>query len=112
MRDHGQKSIWEGKYLFGLYFEIIAYHLRKSRQDLNQGRNPEAGADEEAMKEATYWLTTHGLLRLTSYRTQGPSPGIETSTVTSPINNLVYLEAFSQIRFTLCPVDIGLTNKG
>lgn len=100
MRDHEQKSIWEGKYLFGLYFEIIAYHLRKSRQDLNQGRNPEAGADEEAMKVATYWLTTHGLLRLTSYRTQDPSPGAEMSTVTSPINNLVYLEAFSQIRFT------------
>lgn len=87
MRDHDQKSSWEGKYLFGFYFEIIAYHLRKSRQDLNHGRNPEAGADEKAMKEATYWLTTHGLLRLTSYGTQDPSPGIEASTVTSPINN-------------------------
>lgn len=87
MRDHDKKSSWEGKYLFEFYFEIIAYHLRKSRQDVNQGKNPEAGADEEAMKEATYWLTTRGLLRLTSYRTQDPSSGMEASTVTSPINN-------------------------
>jgi hypothetical protein len=31
---HNQKSSWGGKGLFGLYFQIIIHHWRKSRQEL------------------------------------------------------------------------------
>ena len=37
------------KSLIGLYF-ITAHYLRKSGQELKQGRNLEAGADAEAME--------------------------------------------------------------
>ena len=37
-----------------------------------QGRNLEAGAGTEAMKEAAYWLAPRGLFRLLSYISQDP----------------------------------------
>ena len=40
------------------------------RQELQEGRNLEAGADAEAMEDAAYWLASPGLLSLLSYRTQ------------------------------------------
>jgi hypothetical protein len=43
-------------------------------QELKQGRNPEAGADAEAMEGAAYWLTQHNMLSLFSYRTQYHQP--------------------------------------
>jgi hypothetical protein len=45
-----------GKDLFGLHFQITVHHLRKSEQELTQGRNLEAGADAEAMEGAAYRL--------------------------------------------------------
>lgn len=44
-------AMWEEKDLFGLYFHIKVHHQRTSGQELNQDRNPEAGADVEAMEE-------------------------------------------------------------
>jgi hypothetical protein len=67
-KHHGQKASWGGKGLFGL-------HLRKSGQELKQGRNLEAGTDAGAMEGAAYWLTSHGLLSLLSYRITKPRDG-------------------------------------
>jgi hypothetical protein len=39
-------------------------------QKLKLGKNLEAGADAEAMKDAAYWLASHGLVSRLSYRTQ------------------------------------------
>ena len=50
-----------------------------SGQELKQGRNLEAGADAEAVEGAAYWLASHGLLSLLSYRTQGHQPRVETT---------------------------------
>jgi hypothetical protein len=57
------KATWGGKSLFSLHFHITVHHQRKSGQELKQGRNLEAGADEEVMEGAAYWLTPHGLLQ-------------------------------------------------
>ena len=38
--------------------------IRKSGQELTQGRDLEAGADAGAMEGAAYWLAPHGMLRL------------------------------------------------
>lgn len=45
-----KKQIVGEKGLFGLDFHIPVHHQRKSRQELKQGRNLEAGAD--AMRSA------------------------------------------------------------
>ena len=37
--------------LFGLHFHITVHHQRKSGQELKQGRNLEAGADVETMRD-------------------------------------------------------------
>ena len=52
----------------------LAHHQRTLGQELKQGRNLEAGADAEAIKGATYWFASHGLLSLLSYRTQDHQP--------------------------------------
>ncbi|KAL6079812.1 hypothetical protein STEG23_033903, partial [Scotinomys teguina] len=49
MKHHDQKANWRGKRLFGLHFQIIVYHWKKSEQELKQDRNLEAGVDAEAM---------------------------------------------------------------
>jgi len=56
MKSHGQKL-------------TLPHHhssLKKSGQELKQGRNLEAGADAEAMERAAYWLAPHGLFSLLS----------------------------------------------
>jgi hypothetical protein len=45
-----------------------------SGQELKQGRNLETGGDTEAIEDAVYWIASHGLLRLLSYRTQDHLP--------------------------------------
>lgn len=48
------KAIWEEDVLFGLIFHIHSpdwHHWRKSKGELNQGRNLKAGADAELMEE-------------------------------------------------------------
>jgi hypothetical protein len=37
MKHHDQKASWGEKNLFGLYFQIIIHHWRKSGQELKQG---------------------------------------------------------------------------
>jgi hypothetical protein len=39
------------KGLFSLHFHTTVHHQRKSGQEVKQGQNLEAGADEEAMEE-------------------------------------------------------------
>ena len=58
-----KKASREGKGLLDLCFYTTVPHQRKSGQELKQGRNLEAGADEEVMEGAAYWLTPHGLLQ-------------------------------------------------
>jgi hypothetical protein len=43
-----------GKGLFGLHFQITVHHLRKSGQELKQGRNLKIGAEAEAIDK--YYL--------------------------------------------------------
>jgi hypothetical protein len=52
------------------HFHITVHHQRKSGQELKQARNPETGADAEAMEG----LLLTGLHRLLSYRTQKNQP--------------------------------------
>jgi hypothetical protein len=54
-----------------VYLAVTIHHWRKSRQELKQSSDLEAGPDAEAMEGAAYWLAPHGLLSLLSYRTQG-----------------------------------------
>jgi hypothetical protein len=49
-KRHDQKASWGERDLFGLHFYSIINYGRKSRQELKQGRNPEAGAESEAME--------------------------------------------------------------
>ena len=49
-KHHGQKASWGGKGLFGLHFQIIVHHWRKSRQALKEEWNLEAGVDAETME--------------------------------------------------------------
>lgn len=53
-----------------LTLPIAIHHLRKSGQELIQGRNLEASADAEAMMGAgtAYWLASSGLLTLLFYQ--------------------------------------------
>ena len=56
-----------------LAYSSTALFIMEGSQDRNskQDRNLEIGADTEAKRDAAYWLTSHGLLSLLSYRTQG-----------------------------------------
>jgi hypothetical protein len=49
-KQHDLKVSWGGKGLFGLHFQIIVHHWRKSGQELKQGWNLKAGTDAEAME--------------------------------------------------------------
>jgi len=51
MKHHDQKQVGEEKNLFGLHFHIAVHHRRKSRQELGQSSNLEAGASAEAMEK-------------------------------------------------------------
>jgi len=51
-------------------FIIIVHHWEKSEQELKQGRKLKVNTVGEAMEGAAYWLASHGLLSLLSYRTQ------------------------------------------
>jgi hypothetical protein len=47
----------------------LAYtSIRKPGQEVKQGRTLEAVADAEAWRGPAYWLVSHGLLSLLSYR--------------------------------------------
>jgi len=50
-KHRDQKASWGGKGLFSLHFCIAVHNLRKSGQELKQGRNLETGADTEVMEE-------------------------------------------------------------
>ena len=50
MKHHDQKATRRRKSLFVLHFHITVHHLRTSGQELTLGRNPETGADAEAME--------------------------------------------------------------
>lgn len=54
-------------------FQIIVHHWRKSGQEFKQDWNLETGAETEA-KEWCYWLVSHSLLSLPSYRAQDYQP--------------------------------------
>ena len=73
-KHHAQKASWREKDFFGLHLYIAVYRWRKSGQELKQDRDLEAGADAEAMERAAYWLASHGLFSLLSYRTQKQQP--------------------------------------
>jgi hypothetical protein len=44
-KHHAHKASWGEKYLFSLHFHILVHHRGKLGQELNQGRNVEAGTD-------------------------------------------------------------------
>jgi hypothetical protein len=66
-KHHDQKASWREKDFFGLHLYIAVYHWKKSGQKLKQ--DLEIGTVSKAMKGAAYWLSSHGLLSLLSYRT-------------------------------------------
>jgi hypothetical protein len=74
VKHYGWKASWEGKGLVALHFASFVHPWRKSGQELQQCSNLEAGADAEAMESAAYWLASHGLLSLLSYRPRTTSP--------------------------------------
>lgn len=49
IKHHGQNQGGEKRIFIPLLFNIVVHHLKKSRQDLKQGRKPETGADAEAL---------------------------------------------------------------
>ena len=57
----------------GLCFHTTVHHWRNSGQELEQGRNLEAGTEAEAMGAAS-WLTLYGLISLLLYRSQEHQP--------------------------------------
>jgi hypothetical protein len=57
-----------GKDLFSLHFQIAVHHQRKSGLELKQGRNQELM--QRPWRGVTYWLASHGLVSLLSYRTR------------------------------------------
>jgi hypothetical protein len=60
-----KKAGWGGKDLFGLHFHIAVYHQRKSGWELEQDRNPEAGAGAEATEGVLF--TALLLMAYTAY---------------------------------------------
>jgi hypothetical protein len=62
------KATWRGKGLFCSQFHVKYYHQRKSKQELKQSSNMEAGANAEAMEDARGWPAPHDLLSLLSYK--------------------------------------------
>jgi hypothetical protein len=65
----------EGKKGMTCLFFCITVHLRKSGQELKQGRNLEAEADREAMEQCCFVACSSWLVTLLSYRTQKASSG-------------------------------------
>jgi hypothetical protein len=62
-----QEGSWGRKDFFSLHFHIAVHHQRKSGQELMQGRNLKAAANNaEAMEHDAYWLASPGLLSLLS----------------------------------------------
>ena len=64
------KSKEERKGFIWLVFPHHSPSLKKVRAGTQAEQEPEAGADAEAMEDATYWLAHHDLLSLLSHRTQ------------------------------------------
>lgn len=56
MKHHGQNQGGEKRIFIPLHFNIVVHHLKKSRQDLKQGRIAETGTDAEALVGC--WLVT------------------------------------------------------
>ena len=78
------KASWGGKGLLTYSSTSIVHHGRKSRQELKQGRNLEAGVDAEAMEgcclvACSSWLSQSAFLQNPGPPAQGlqcvgPSP--------------------------------------
>ena len=62
MKTHDQVSSWERKGLFGLHFDIVFRHWKKSKQEIKQGRNLEAETEAETMEEYC-WLACSSWFR-------------------------------------------------
>jgi len=57
-------------------FDLIVY---KPRQELNQGRNLEAGAEVESIEDTAYSLAFYGFLNLLSHTVQNHLPRSDTA---------------------------------
>ena len=73
------------KGLFSLYTCIIVNHWKKLGQEFKQGWNLEG---EAIRGSAAYWLVSHGLLSLRSYRMQNHQPrgGTNHNGLDSPVS--------------------------
>jgi hypothetical protein len=71
MKHHGQKQVVEES-VYLAYTSTSLKDIRTSEQELQQGRNLEAGADAEVMEGAASWLAVMPLHSLPSYRTEAP----------------------------------------
>ena len=65
-----KKTSWGERSLFGLQFQTVIHHWRKTGQEFKQGRVLEEDAEAEAREGDDYWLASHGFLRLFPYKTQ------------------------------------------
>ena len=83
------------------------HYLKKSGQDLKQGRNLEAGTDAEDVEECCLLLllfSLHGLLSLISYRTQDHLPrdgttygGLGPSSLITNLKKMPYWPAYDPV---------------
>ena len=61
-------------HLHGILGSKLQSSERKSGQEFKQGRSLEAGAEAEAQEGAAYWLASHSLQSLISFRTWDCEP--------------------------------------
>jgi hypothetical protein len=73
-KHHDQEASWRGKGLFSLHFYTAVHDQRKSGMELKQVRKQELM--QKPWRDVLYWLASHGLLSLLSYRTKTTSPEI------------------------------------
>jgi hypothetical protein len=77
-----KKQVGERKSLFRLHFHIVVHYQRKSGQELTQGRNLEAGDDEQTMEGWFLLAWDCSACFLREHRTT--SPGMKPPTMGSP----------------------------
>jgi len=94
MKHHNQMQVREEK-VYSAYTSdhIIVHHQRKSAQELKKVWNLERELMQRPQRDAAYWLVSHGLLSLLSYRIQDHKPrdgaahsGLSPNPHQSPIN--------------------------
>jgi hypothetical protein len=66
-----KKQVGEER-VYSAYTSTLLFITKEVRTGTQTGQ--EAGADAEAWRDALYWLASHGLLSLLSYRTQDYQP--------------------------------------